>query len=181
VPIDDTHTLHISYQCYAAPPQVPVQEQDVVPYYEPPIQDENGKAILDYVLAQDALVWWSQGERTDRSKELLGRTDIPIVLLRKQLAREIDKVENGEDPMNVFREHPGDILFGAGQPPEGWSPLRPGEILRKAGSQAFRRKYHLGFAVDDVDRYGPITDDVAELHRRIEEWEEAQDAGETAE
>ncbi len=181
VPIDDTHTLHISYQCYAAPPAVKAPKQDVVPYYEPPIYDENGKPILDFVLAQDAIVWWAQGERTDRSQELLGRTDIPIVLLRKQLAREIDKVERGEDPMNVFRENPGDILFGAGQPPEGWSPEKPGEVVRKAGSQAFRRAYHKGFAIDDVDRYGPIVEDVKDLHRRIEEYEIAQAAKEPAE
>lgn len=171
VPIDDTHTLHISYQCYSAPPEVKAPEQKVIPYYEPPLFDENGKAILDFVLAQDALVWWAQGERVDRSQELLGRTDVPIVLLRKQLEREIAKVEAGDDPMNFFREHPGDVLFGSGKEPDGWTPDEPGRVVVKAGSQAYRKMYHKGYAIDDVDRYGPVTEDVKDLHRRIEEWE----------
>ena len=50
VPMDDTHTYHICYQTYAAPPGVEAPEQDVVPWYEAPRHDENGKPILDYVL-----------------------------------------------------------------------------------------------------------------------------------
>jgi len=83
VPIDDTHTYHICYQVYAAPPGIDAPKQDVVPYYEAPVYDENGKPILDYVLAQDAIAWWSQGALTDRSQEKLGRTDIPIIFLRR--------------------------------------------------------------------------------------------------
>ena len=60
-----------------------------MPWYEPPTEDEHGHKILDYVLAQDAIVWVAQGSITDRSQELLGRTDIPIVFLRKQLEEQI--------------------------------------------------------------------------------------------
>ena len=168
VPIDDTHTLHISYQVYAAPPGVTAPKQDFIPWYAPPIRDENGKPILDYVLAQDALVWWSQGDITDRSQENLGRTDIPIILLRKQLAENIDRVEQGKDPMNVFREGSPEILFAAGKPPEGWTG-DPATFLAPVVGQDFRRMYHKGFAIDDADRYGPATPLVADLHRAIEE------------
>ena len=62
VPIDDTHTYHICYQVYAAPPEVAVPPQEVVPWYEPPLVDEQGRRILDYVLGQDMTVWTAQGE-----------------------------------------------------------------------------------------------------------------------
>ncbi len=170
VPIDDTHTLHICYQVYAAPPGVEVPKQDNVPWYEPPTVDENGVPILDYVLAQDAIVWVAQGDITDRSKESLGRTDVPIVLLRRQLDEQISRVERGEDPMNCFREEM-DIIFGAGESPyDGWAA--PDWATRsRFFSQNFRKMYHKGFGNDDADRYGPALDLVKELHRRVEEFE----------
>jgi 5,5'-dehydrodivanillate O-demethylase len=72
-------------------------------------------------------------------------------------------VEQGKDPMNVFRE-PHDILYGAGAPPD---MSQQGKLLR----HNFRRLYHKGFANDDADRYGPIIDMVKDLHRQIEAFE----------
>lgn len=169
VPIDDEHTLHITYQVYAAPPGVKAPEQNVVPWYEPPLFDEAGKPILDYVLAQDALVWWSQGTIVDRSKESLGRTDVPIILLRKQLDENISLVEQGKDPLNVFRT--GDtteVLFGAGKEPKDWTG-DPATYRAPVVGQDYRRMYHKGFAIDDADRYGPMLEQIKELHRAIEE------------
>jgi 5,5'-dehydrodivanillate O-demethylase oxygenase subunit len=161
VPIDDTHTLHLCYQAYAAPAGVAVPHQEVVPWYEPPTVDERGRPILDYVLAQDALVWTAQGECVDRSLEVLGRTDIPISLLRKQLDEQIRIVEEGATPMNVFAESPASI-DGSGKPADRDNP-----DYRLAGN--YRKMYHKGFGTDDVDRYGPIFDLVKDLHRRVEE------------
>lgn len=170
VPIDDTHTYHICYTVYAAPPAVEAPKQDVVSWYEPPLWDKNGKPILDYVLAQDALVWVAQGPVTDRTRETLGRTDIPIVLLRKQLDEQIVRVERGERPMNVFPDKSPDILYGSGSPPTDWTA--PDWATRNiAMSQNFRKLYHRGFGTDDADRYGPALDLAKELHRRIEEAE----------
>ena len=169
VPIDDTHTLHICYQVYAAPPGIKAPEQKVIPWYEPPLFDEKGKPILDYVLAQDALVWWAQGDLVDRSQEMLGRTDVPIVLLRRQLDEQIKLVEEGKDPMNFFRENPGEILFGAAEDPPGWDPDDWTKMQLYGGGQSYRKSYHKGFAEDDADRYGPAMDLVVELHRRIAE------------
>jgi len=167
VPIDDTHTYHISYQCYGAPAGVEVPHQEVVPYYEPPTVDEHGKPILDYVLAQDALVWTAQGEILDRTQEVLGRTDVPIAFLRKQLDEQIALVEAGETPLNVFAQSP-DAIDGSGKNER----VNPDYAL--AGN--FRKMYHRGFGTDDVDRYGPIFDQVKDLHRRIEEHSLAQTA-----
>jgi 5,5'-dehydrodivanillate O-demethylase len=162
VPIDDTHTLHFCYQAYAASPGVGVPHQEVVPCYEPPTVDEAGRPILDYVLAQDALVWTAQGEVVDRSLEVLGRTDIPISLLRKQLDDQIRIVEEGGTPMNVFTESP-ESIDGSGRPPAEHE--NPDYAL--AGN--YRKMYHKGFGTDDVDRYGPAFELVKDLHRRIEE------------
>ena len=166
VPIDDTHTLHMCYQQYGAPTGVEVARQDTVPWYVPPTVDERGRPILDYVLAQDALVWQAQGEILDRSLEVLGRTDIPINLLRKQLDEQITIVETGGRPMNVFDESPPSI-DGSGKPA---TRLNPDYEL--AGN--FRKLYHRGYGNDDADRYGPMIEAVKDLHRRIEEFELAK-------
>ena len=160
VPIDDTHTYHISYQCYAAPDGVEVPPQVVIPWYAPPTVDAEGRPILDYVLAQDAQVWVAQGEVLDRSQEVLGRTDVPIAFLRKQLDEQIRLVEEGKTPLNVFGESPA-AIDGSGH------AERTNPDYALAGN--FRKMYHRGFGTDDVDRYGPIFEDVKELHRRIEE------------
>jgi 5,5'-dehydrodivanillate O-demethylase len=168
--MDDTHTYHICYQVYAAPHGIKAPHQDFVPWYEPPMYDAKGRPILDYVLAQDALVWVAQGAITDRSKELLGRTDVPIALLRRQLDQQIALVEAGKDPMNVFRDDPGPMIHGSGSAPDGWiSPDWAKQQLFL--SQGFRKMYHKGFANDDADRYGPAIELVKELHRNIEEAE----------
>ena len=172
VPMDDTHTYHICYQVYAAPPGVEAPGQDVVPWYEPPMVDGNGQPVLDYVLAQDAIVWTAQGPIVDRTQELLGRTDLPIVVLRRQLAEQIALVEQGQAPMNVFAEPPGDILYGSGSPPQDWTA--PDWATRQLTlGQVFRQNFHKGFSNDDADRYGPAIGLAQELHRRIEEATQA--------
>jgi 5,5'-dehydrodivanillate O-demethylase len=160
VPIDDTHTYHLCYQVYAAPAGAGIElpKQEVIPYYEPPTVDEHGRPLLDYVLAQDAIVWTAQGDIVDRSLEVLGRTDIPIVLLRRQLDDQIRLVEEGKTPINVFAVSPPAIHASA-------TKIQPEMAL--AGN--YRKMYHKGFGTDDADRYGPMIEQVKELHRRIEE------------
>jgi 5,5'-dehydrodivanillate O-demethylase len=168
VPMDDTHTYHICYQAYGAPDGIEVPQQDVVPFYEVPIRDEAGKPILDYVLAQDMIAWWSQGDIVDRSKEKLGRTDIPVIFLRRQLDEQIRIVEHGGDPMNVFRDPAiaEQILHGSGDEPSAFGDSPSGSLAAVGG---FRALYHKGFAIDDGDRYGPAVPLIQALHRRIEE------------
>jgi 5,5'-dehydrodivanillate O-demethylase len=166
IPIDDTHTLHMCYQQYGAPAAIEVPPQRVIPWYEPPMVDANGAPILDYVLAQDALVWAAQGAILDRSREVLGRTDIPITFLRKQLEEQIAIVERGGRPMNVFDVSPPSI-DGSGKPPGRENP-----DYELAGT--YRKMYHKGYGFDDADRYGPLLDAVKDLHWRIEEYELAQ-------
>jgi 5,5'-dehydrodivanillate O-demethylase len=122
------------------------------------------------VLAQDAIVWVAQGAIVDRSQEKLGRTDVPIVLLRRQLDEQIGMVEQGKAPMNFFPGKSPDVLHGSGKPPDDWTA--PDWAKRRLSiGQNYRQKYHKGFAIDDVDRYGPAVPLVQDLHRRIEEAE----------
>jgi len=105
----------------------------------------------------------AQGPIADRTTELLGRTDIPIVVLRRQLEEQIKRVEQGLEPMNFFRESPA-IIYPTGSPPDYSRP----ETLNKHG---FRKYYHKGFANDDADRHGPLIETVKDLHRAIEAFE----------
>jgi 5,5'-dehydrodivanillate O-demethylase len=170
VPIDDEHTYHISYNCYAAPNGVAAPKQGSVPYYDVPVWDEDGKPILDCILNQDFVGWWSQGPLTDRSTENLGRTDIPVVFLRRQLEAQIKIVEDGGEGMNVFRDAEAmpEILYGGGLLAEAW--LDPDWAKNDVGlGRNTRLEYHKGGAQWESDRYGPAIPLVAELHRRMED------------
>jgi 5,5'-dehydrodivanillate O-demethylase len=159
IPIDDTHTYHICYQVYAAPLDVAVALQDVVPWYEPPRVDEQGRPILDYVLSQDLTAWEGQGAICDRENEVLGRTDAALVFMRRQLDEQIARVEAGLTPLNVYASSPDMIATAKDEP----APPVTRESLR------YRGLYHRGFGADDIDRYGPMFDQIQTLHRRIEE------------
>ncbi len=105
------------------------------------------------------MIWQAEGEIVDRTQEVLGRTDIPIVMLLRRLDEQIALVEAGKTPMNIFDESP-DIIFGAGHPPEEASPDRDLKL-------DYRRMYHKGYANDDADGYGPAIGLVKHLHRKI--------------
>ena len=178
VPMDDTHTYHIHYGLFHSP-DVEAPHQETVPYYEAPVFDENGEPILDYVLAQDVAAWWSQGDITDRSKEQLGETDLAIIEFRKIIEEPITAVEEGRDPMNVFRD-PIEVGDCIEVPPAIGSKITIGP---RAGTDhamtidpisVSRTLFHKGYYSDEVDRYGPATPLGAELMRAVEELQSKQ-------
>ncbi|HVB05108.1 MAG TPA: Rieske 2Fe-2S domain-containing protein [Acidimicrobiales bacterium] len=164
VPMDDTHTYHLSYVLYHVP-GVEAPPQPVVPHYEAPIFDAAGQPIVDYVLAQDMAAWWSQGEITDRSEETLGATDLAVIEFRKIIEEQIIAVEEGRDPLNVYYDPAelGECIEL--EPPIGRDSQR-GDLMVVALN---RNQFHKGYYEDDVDRYGPATPLAAELMRRAEE------------
>jgi 5,5'-dehydrodivanillate O-demethylase len=103
VPMDDERTWHICYDVFK-PEGVELPKQDVIPLYESPITDEEGEYILDYVLSQDMVGWWSQGKITDRTEEKLGESDKGLILFRRMLKEQLKIVEDGGTPMNVFTD-----------------------------------------------------------------------------
>lgn len=60
-------------------------------------------------LSQDVVMWETQGAIPDRTAEHLGASDTGIVMLRRLMFENIEKVQRGEDPMGVIREDNGII------------------------------------------------------------------------
>jgi 5,5'-dehydrodivanillate O-demethylase len=106
VPMDDTHTLHLWYNAYVPLQGQPVPQHllDDVPVYDVPFQTADGTPITDHVDGQDILAWLTQGPIADRTKEALGSTDRGITMYRRMLKREMQKVQNGEDPILTMRD-----------------------------------------------------------------------------
>jgi 5,5'-dehydrodivanillate O-demethylase len=152
IPIDDTHTLHLDYLCYT--PDIPIEPQTSIPYYEVPLKDENDEYILDYVLSQDMVAWYGQGEITDRSEEHLATSDKGVIMYRQLLKREMEKVQAGHDPINTFRDPAQNVCIDL---PVGHSVVRG------------RHDFHKGYALAEVDKFSPVLDELVELYRRAEE------------
>jgi 5,5'-dehydrodivanillate O-demethylase oxygenase subunit len=99
IAIDDTHTRHYSYQVFMPGAGVKAPEQDAVPTFEAPMED-----LPDWVLGQDIIAWPLQGDIVDRSQERLAESDKGLIMFRKLLEEQMDVVEDGGEPINVFRD-----------------------------------------------------------------------------
>jgi 5,5'-dehydrodivanillate O-demethylase len=104
VPVDDTHTWHIIYRCYSAPEGVQAPKQEMVPMYQMPLKEANERHAVNYVLGQDFWAWSSQGPIAERHLEKLGESDKGIILLRRLVREQLAILEDGGEPMNVFRD-----------------------------------------------------------------------------
>jgi 5,5'-dehydrodivanillate O-demethylase len=103
VPVDDTHTLHFWYSCYLPREGAEAPVQHEIPVYEVPFRDERGDFIVDFVDGGDIMAWVSQGPIADRRRELLVDTDRGVVLLRRLLVEQSERVRAGEDPLGIVR------------------------------------------------------------------------------
>ena len=114
VPIDDTHTR--MYRVTFTPSRNGIVDDDDVtivhegPYKTPPDQVHPYTKFdkLMSVAAQDFMAWETQGPIADRPHERLATGDRGVVMFREILNREIEKVQQGLDPMCVIRDpsHP---------------------------------------------------------------------------
>lgn len=102
VPVDDTHTQHYWYN--ARPRAAGVPPQKTIPFWENPYKHEDGRLIVETINGDDMMVWLVQGEIADRTAERLGASDQGVILLRKLLDEQLEKVERGEDPLAVIRD-----------------------------------------------------------------------------
>ena len=174
VPLDDTHTWHLQYFYYDFPDGVDVPEQESIPYAEVDLYYENGEPILDNVLSQDMIAWWAQGNITDRTREHLGVSDVCVIAYRRLLKEQIQVVQDGGDPMNIFSnkseaQRPEHALT---QPYELSDRLFTGRSARPAlyYRSNFHKKSKGGWLYidDDVDRYCPDRDTIVDLYRKTE-------------
>lgn len=92
VPIDDTHTRIFWVGLKPGTPGRTSFE------YSPDEPIGDGEKALQTFYGQDRIVWETQGVVFDRSLETLGASDKGIVMFRRMLAEQIDRVERGEDP-----------------------------------------------------------------------------------
>ena len=102
VPLDDTNTAIYWYN--ARPRAAGQAPRTEVPVWENPIFDARGNYLTDNLNGQDMMVMLSQGEVSDRTLEHLGESDRGVVLYRKVLLEQLDRVERGEEPMGVVRD-----------------------------------------------------------------------------
>ena len=95
--------MHFHYNVYAPPKGVEAPPQDHIPHYEVPLRNEDGSFPVDFTIGQDQMAWVTQGAIAKRELEKLGESDRGIILYRKMLVDEMEKVEKGIEPLNVFR------------------------------------------------------------------------------
>ena len=124
VPIDDTHTRE--YHVVAdlereLPPEAggSSTSNGSVEYYVESAGDgkspsdarhPDARYRMDKLRFQDFTVLETQGPISARERERLGTSDRGVVLFRNILAREIEKVEGGQDPIGVIREGDDDLI-----------------------------------------------------------------------
>ena len=104
VPVDDTHTVHISYGRSQPKDGEPVKTtiNHVVQDYNDPFGRVN--RIANATVPQDIMAWIAQGPVSDRTKEHLATSDKGVILFHNMIFDSIEKVERGEDPIGVIRD-----------------------------------------------------------------------------
>jgi 5,5'-dehydrodivanillate O-demethylase len=114
VPIDDEHTyvVFIGFDPSEDGSIVDQPNEDVKVRYQasykqpqPALHPNTKFDMLMDVQAQDHMAWETQGPIADRTVERLATSDRGIVMLRQMVRREIEKVQAGLDPMNVYPDH----------------------------------------------------------------------------
>ena len=77
----------------------PASETADVPFeYSTDTALGNGEYDMTSFYGQDRAVWETMGTTVDRSRETLGASDRGVVMYRRMLAEQIDRVERGEEP-----------------------------------------------------------------------------------
>jgi 5,5'-dehydrodivanillate O-demethylase len=111
VPMDDKHTTIFFirfdplHNGTAAEPDADPPVEYVKPYKSPAgALHPQARFRWDEVQAQDHMAWETQGPIADRTVEHLASSDRGVVLLRKLLKDNIDKVQRGEDPLGLVRD-----------------------------------------------------------------------------
>jgi 5,5'-dehydrodivanillate O-demethylase len=149
VPVDDTHTMHLWFNAYVPPQGVEVPQHllNRVHTYEVPFKDDSGEFIVDNVDGQDMMAWISQGAIADRTLENLGATDKGVVMYRRMLKREMEKVAAGIDPMGLVRDSSRNKCIDL-----------PNEKKKHHNSDGFT-----SFMMRTHAKYSPIANDLSQL------------------
>ena len=120
VPVDDYHT-YIVWICFTPNPDGSIVEDEGEPkvYYMEPHKypPEKSHPFAKYTMLaepdvqpQDTAMWETQGAIGDRTVEHLSFSDRGVVMLRRMLHENIEKVQMGLDPMGVYRDPNQDMI-----------------------------------------------------------------------
>lgn len=111
VPLDDTHT-HVFTVTFDpnVPPASPEELENPPMTDHPPQYRDDGRHSTRTIWGQDRMAWETQGRITDRRKEHLGGSDRGILMLRQMLKDQIERVQQGLDPIGVIRDPENEIV-----------------------------------------------------------------------
>jgi 5,5'-dehydrodivanillate O-demethylase oxygenase subunit len=105
VPVDDHHTLSVGWFFDRVPNEMEPFEQDRIPCWSGPITDPlTGRWITTHVMNQDFAAWTGQGSIADRTREHLGESDRGVILMRKRMLEEAERVAAGAEPKALIRD-----------------------------------------------------------------------------
>jgi 5,5'-dehydrodivanillate O-demethylase len=104
VPIDDEHTLSVTWKYTRVPKGREPYVQDSIPTWYGPLTDADGKWIDTHVMNQDFLAWVGQGVIADRTQERLGASDRGIVAIRRRFFEEMEAVAAGAEAKGTIRD-----------------------------------------------------------------------------
>lgn len=91
MPIDDEHTLSVTWAYTRVPRESEPCRQDSIPYWYGPITDrETGSWISSHIMNQDFIAWVGQGTVSDRSLEHLGASDRGISMMRRRFLKDLE-------------------------------------------------------------------------------------------
>jgi 5,5'-dehydrodivanillate O-demethylase len=154
VPMDDTHTMQVVLRTFQPGNGVEVPPQAIVPYYEMPVRDENGTFLsLDTINGQDFMAWVMQGEICDRTQERLGDSDRGIIAYRQLLREQVRLVEEGKEPINVFRDPVENEKIELPVPWDrghAWGYDKDGSYIRGSVTAADRLPEHIANEIEDL-------------------------------
>jgi 5,5'-dehydrodivanillate O-demethylase len=108
-PLDDTHTqsFWLGFTPGAARDE---SDDEYPPVTFDVLKHQDGEFHMITPASQDAMAWETQGPIRDRLLEHLGASDRGVTMWRELVARQIQKVQRGEDPMGVVRDPDLDII-----------------------------------------------------------------------
>ena len=105
VPVDDCHTLFFEVYFFESDDAASDEELENPPVeYAAYHKSPDGIYNMGKVWMQDYMAWETAGAVFDRSREHLATADKGIIVLRKLLKTEMNKVKKGKDPMGVIRD-----------------------------------------------------------------------------
>ena len=103
VPVDDHHTQVFRVNFVPSPSEKTAAD-DEVPVQFSRLKDGPRGYNLRMVSAQDSMAWETQGKVTDRTQEHLGTGDEGVMALRRLLKEQIERVQQGLDPLGIIRD-----------------------------------------------------------------------------